>query len=160
MNSSEGYPSFDEAKLKLQNWCAYRDRSSYETLEKIKSYSLKLEEEQALLASLMGDNFINDERFVSSFVSGKFRIKKWGRTKIKAHISIHKVDPALLNKSLSEIDDKEYLEAIDYWLQKKWSSLKSEKDPWKKKQKTIQYVASKGFELDLILDRWKKAIES
>ncbi|MFT5581792.1 MAG: regulatory protein [Psychromonas sp.] len=156
MNSSESSFSFDQAKAKLQSWCAYRERSTHETLQKINSYQLITEEVNELLLSLQEDNFINETRFVESFVTGKFRIKKWGRNKIKAHIGIHRVETVLLNKFLHEMDDISYVDAVDYWLNKKFLALKSEKDPWKKKQKTIQYVASKGFEIDLILDRWGK----
>jgi regulatory protein len=155
METSERFFSFDEIRVKLEYWCAYRDRCVYETRQKIDSYSLNEKEKQQLLSSLLESKFIDEERFALSFTSGKFRLKGWGKYKISLHLKAKRVDVDLISQAILEIDDVEYMKTIDRWLVKKIDLLGKEKDPWIKRQKAIQYLATKGFEMDLILDRLK-----
>ena len=152
MNQSERFFSFEEAKSKIEYWCSYRDRSVYETIQKLHSYSQSNEDIEKIIAYLKEYNFLDDERFVHSFVSGKFRIKRWGRKKIYAGILPKRVEKHLIQAALESIDDKEYMQVIDELVDKKLNLLRQEKDPWKKKQKILQYVIGRGFEYDLVQD--------
>lgn len=155
MKPSECFLSYDEVRIKLESWCGYRDRCTSEILLKIQSFSLSEKEVSHLTDHLKDMRFLDDERFSVSFVSGKFRIKRWGRKKIYLHLLQKKIGKELIANALSQIDDEEYMKTIDYWLEKKSALLNKEKDAWKKQQKILQFVASKGFEIDLILDRLK-----
>jgi regulatory protein len=150
MNQSERFFSFEEAKSKIEYWCSYRDRSVFETIQKLQSFGIEEKDIVTIIAYLKEYNFLDDERFVNSFVSGKFRIKRWGRNKILAGILSKKVDKQLVQNALFSIDEDEYLQVIDELVDKKIRLLRQEKDPWKKKQKILQYVIGRGFEYDLV----------
>ena len=149
MNQSERFFSFEEAKSKIEYWCAYRDRSVAETQSKLNSYGQTESDVSELISYLKEYDFIDDERFVNSFVSGKFRIKKWGRKKIYASLLPKKVDKFLILEAFEAIDEYDYLVTIDELIEKKNRLLRTEKDPWKKKQKILQYLIGRGFEYDL-----------
>lgn len=100
-----------------------------------------------LIADLITNNFMNEERFAEAFVSGKFRIKKWGKLKIKRHLKQKKISDYSINKGLAQIQDEEYLETLKQLAENK---LVKGKNDWEKKSKLKRYLANKGYENDLI----------
>jgi regulatory protein len=149
---SECKYSFLEAKAKLESLCAYQERCQFEIDQKLISWFFPWEERQQLIAELISTGFINEERFASAFVSGKFRIKKWGRIKIKSHLIQKKISTYSIQKALQEIDADAYWDTLLHLAQRKSNDLSQEKDSWQKKAKVMRYLQSKGFEGDLIQD--------
>lgn len=140
-----------EATLKLMQYCAYRDRSHKEVEEKLREMRMIPAACEQIIVQLMQENFLNEERFARSFVRGKFRIKKWGRIKIKQELKFREISAPLIKIALSEIDEKEYFNTLAELAQKK-NALVKEKDPFKKRQKLANYLLQKGFESALIFE--------
>ncbi|MDQ3191662.1 MAG: RecX family transcriptional regulator [Bacteroidota bacterium] len=143
--------AFSLAMNKVQSFCAYRDRSKEEVRQKLTEFDLSEEELKLIIDSLVVDNFINEERFVTGFVRGKFKIKKWGKHKIKAALVSKRVATELIKPALSLIDEKEYIETLKALVEKKMNEVKK-KDPAEAKFKVARYAAAKGYESDLIWD--------
>lgn len=156
MNSSGLFFSYNEVRLKLESWCAYQDRCEFDVRKKINSFDLSDEETEQLVAYLKETKFLDDARFLESFVSGKVRIKRWGRNKIKAELFQKKLPSKAISDALKEIDEDLYWGNLISLLDKKINLLTRESDPWKKKQKVIQFLVSKGYELDLIQDAYRE----
>ena len=76
MNSGRKY-SLLEAKTKLEALCAYQERCSQELDRKMRTWGLDQEDRDALLADLISNNFLSEERFAEAYVSGKVNIKRW-----------------------------------------------------------------------------------
>lgn len=150
MDYSKGKYSFIEAKPKIESWCAYRERAHSEVKEKLFSYGLTSEEVEALIAHLITHNYLNEERYAEAFTSGKHRIKKWGRNKIKMHLKQKKVSDYCIKKALSSLDEEEYHSNLEKLAEKKWITLSG--IGWQKQSKLTQYLISRGYEIDLIKD--------
>ena len=87
----------------------------------------------------------NDERYVSAYVGGKFRMKKWGRNKIKAGLRAKQIKEDMINSALKEnIDEEDYLLQLRHLYDKKWTSLKNKKD-YVTRQKLQRFLYSKGY---------------
>jgi regulatory protein len=142
----------EAALLKISNWCAYQERSQHETRIKLRDYGLEASLAEEIIANLIGENFLNEERFAMAFAGGKFRIKQWGRNKIKAELKWHKIPESLIQKALKSIDAGDYEKAIEKLIEKKQRSLKHGT-----RQKTVysilSYAVSRGFESDLVTDK-------
>jgi len=151
--------SFLEAKNKIEAWCAYQERCPFEVQQKLSAMGLDFEDVNVLSASLITDNFLNEQRFAEAFCSGKFRIKNWGRIKITQHLKQKHVSNYSINKGLQEIDDEDYINCIEKLIARKLRDLSREKNPWQKKAKTIRFLQSRGFEMDLIQDSYTKIIK-
>ena len=93
--------------------------------------------------------------FALAYASGKFRMKGWGRIKIKQGLTFKKVSPPLIKQALAAIDYDEYISRLADILQKKAASLK-EDDPYLRKNKLAQYAAGRGFESTEIWDLLKE----
>ena len=139
------------AKVKIEQYCAYQERSQQEVRDKLYDMGLHQKEVEELISELVVDNFLNEERFAISYARGKFRIKHWGKNKIKQNLKLKKVSEYCIKKAIKEIDPDEYYEILKTELQKKSDKLK-DKDPFIRKNKIAQYLGSRGFEMDLIWD--------
>lgn len=147
--------SFLEAKAKIESWCAYQERSPYETEKKLYELGLDAEDTSVLLAALISTNFLNEERFAQAFCSGKFRIKKWGKLKIVQHLKQHRISSYSIQKGLEEIDDADYFLSIESLIERKTDELKKEKNTWTKRAKIIRFLQSRGYEMEYIQERMK-----
>lgn len=139
------------ALIKLQSWCAYQERSQQEVRDKLYELGLWPEAVENIIAKLIEDNFLNEERFAMAFAHGKFAIKKWGKIKIRMELKQKRVSDYCLKKALAQIDDTEYLNTLKKLIATKRRSI-SEKNPLKLKYKLASYALSKGYEKDLVFD--------
>ncbi|GAA0879250.1 regulatory protein RecX [Algoriphagus jejuensis] len=143
------YWSSDEAKGKLETYCAYQERCQWEARRKLYEKGIKGDAAEELICDMIGADFLNEERFARSFARGKFRMRHWGRTRITRELKLRQISAACIRLGLSEIDPEEYYDTLLTQAEKKWEQT-PEKDPFKKKYKVIGYLMSKGFEQDLV----------
>lgn len=143
-----------QIKRKIESYCSYQERSHQEVKDKLYSFGLHKAEVESLLASLIENNFINEERFAVQFAGGKFRIKKWGRVKIKYALKIKKVSAYNIIKGLDTIDEEDYLNTLQKLVDKKWKLL-IHNNLLIKKAACMQYLIQKGYERHLV----KNAVE-
>ena len=118
---------------------------------KLKSWGLIQEAIDLLIVELIQFNFLNEERYARSFARGKFRIKKWGKLKIRMALKKREVNFKCIDFAMLEIDEKTYLNTLKELLQKKNDILK-ETNLYKRKMKLINYLVNRGYEYDLISD--------
>lgn len=147
MDEKDKY-SFLEAKQKIEAWCAYRDRCHHEVYNKLRDYGIDDEDTNALLSHLIEYKFLDEQRFADSFVSGKHRVKKWGRNKIIAHLKQKRIPARCIKDALKEIDEQEYRDILYSLALTKWKSKKG--SPFEIKIKVQRYLVSKGYEFDLV----------
>jgi len=140
---------------KMKNWCAYQERSQFEVRNKLFEYGIFNEEAENIISQLIQENFLNEERFALAFARGKFRIKRWGRIKIKLELKQHKVSDYCITKALKQIDGNEYFATLEKIIEKKTKEIK-ESNKIKKQYKIIKYAMSRGYEQDIIMDAIKK----
>jgi len=139
------------AREKIQAYCAYQERCHKEVTMKLRSWGLIQEAIDVLITELIQFNFLNEERYARSFARGKFRIKKWGKMKIRMALKKRDVYFKCIDLAMLEIDDKAYLNTLKHLLQKKNETLK-ETNSYKRKIKLTRYLVTKGYEYDLIHD--------
>lgn len=138
-----------QAKQKAESYCAYQERAQQEVRDKLYSWGLHQDEVENIIAQLIEDNFLNEERFAKAYVLGKFRMKGWGKIKIKMHLKAKRVSEPLIRIALREIITEEYEEMIDKIIEKR-IKIPINKITRIERQKLFNYLLSKGFEADII----------
>ena len=138
--------SFEKAKY----YCAYQARCHSEVKEKLYSFGLYKKDVEELLSKLIEENYLNEERFAIQFANGRFRIKQWGKVKIKYELKQKQVSEYCIKKALASINEKEYLKTVQKLFVAKQQTLKSEKNIFIKKKKIQEYLLQKGFETAII----------
>jgi len=150
----------EQAYQKLKHYCAYQDRCHSELKEKAYSLGLRKTDVEALTARLIEENALNEERFAIKFAGGKFRMKQWGKVKIKSELRKKRVSDYLIKKAMKEITDDDYKETIFMLAKKKWNSIKGGGiNQFVKMAKTRDYLLQKGYEAAVIAVVIKKLQE-
>jgi regulatory protein len=139
----------ERALQKIKHYCAYQERSHAEVKEKLYGFGLYKNEVEQLIATVIEENYLNEERYAMAFAGGKFRIKKWGKTKIKYELQQKKVSAYCIKKALAAIDENEYLQTFNNLAAEKLKELKGEKNIFVKKKKLQNYLVGKGYEFDM-----------
>jgi regulatory protein len=144
------YVSKDQAVQKLRHFCAYQERCHQEVKDKLYSYGLHKLEVEELISQLIEENYLNEERFAIQFAGGKFRMKHWGRVKIKHELKSKLVSEYCIKQALKQINEEDYSKTLEKLAEDKWRSLRTEKQLLKKKKKLYAYLIQKGYETSLV----------
>ena len=103
-----------------------------------------------LLSELISENYLNEERFAILYAGGKFRIKQWGKVKIKYSLKQKQVSEYCIKKALAAIDERDYTKTLEKLFEQKLKTLKAEKNIFIKKRKLQDHLMQKGFETSAI----------
>jgi len=140
----------DQALQKAKQYCAYQERSHSEVKEKLYSFGLRKNEVEQVLTQLIEENYCNEERFAELFAGGKFRMKQWGRIKIRHALQEKRISDYCIKKALKTISDEDYLKTLEKLATQRWASVKTEKNIFTRMAKTRDYLMQKGYEYDLV----------
>jgi regulatory protein len=137
---------FNEILKRLEYFCAYQERCEYDVLEKVKKFGLQNPEKtEMLIKRLQKDGFLDQKRFVNSYITGKVSIKKWGVNKIRAGLVQKRIEPVIIARGIMEIDADLYQENLQALFEKKIIALKDYKTDYQQKSKVIRFLSGKGY---------------
>lgn len=136
----------EQSVQKIKQYCAYQERCHSEVRDKLYSFGLRRTEVEEIISGLISENYLNEERFAIHYAGGKFRMKQWGKNKIKQALKFKQISDYCINKALKEIDVKEYEKTFQKLAEQKLKTLKSEKNIFIKKRKLQDFLMQKGFE--------------
>ena len=142
--------SKEQALPKIKQYCAYQERCHSEVKEKLYSYGLYKKDVDQLMAQLIEENYLNEERFAIQYAGGKFRMNQWGRVKIKHALRQKQVSDYSIKKGLKEISDADYKKTLQKLAAQKLKTLKSETNIFSRKKKLQDYLLQKGYEGELV----------
>ncbi len=139
----------EQALQKIKQYCAYQERCHKEVKEKLYSYGLHKNEVESIIADIIENNYLNEERFAIQFAGGKFRMKHWGRKKIQYELQQKGVSAYSIKKALKELDENDYTKTLHKLASAKWNNLAGE-HYLTRPAKTQAYLLQKGFEPALV----------
>jgi regulatory protein len=139
----------EQAIISIRHFCAYQERAQQEVRDKLYELGMTKPEVEEILSDLIGENFLNEERFATSFAGGHFRIKGWGKLKINHALYQKKVSAFNIKVALKSIDQDDYIAKLQELATKKWAALKGERG-LARMAKTQAFLHQRGFEPALI----------
>tara|TARA_R110000744_G_scaffold286992_1_gene398242 strand:+ start:2053 stop:2532 length:480 start_codon:yes stop_codon:yes gene_type:complete len=149
--------TIQEATKKIENYCAYQDRCHKEVVSKLKEMGMIPIAIDTIIAQLIEDRFLNEERFAKSFARGKFNIKKWGKNRIVNELKFRNISKYNITTALKEIDPNEYLKTLDILANKRLQQI-SETNIQKRRKKLADYLLYRGWESHLVYEKLKELI--
>ncbi len=102
-----------------------------------------------IIKELEDSKFLDEERFSKAYALGKFRIKNWGKIKIRQGMIVKGLSEKLIQTGLSEIEKADYDQKLRLIIQKKLE-IEEALHPLEKNHKVSRYVISQGFEPELV----------
>ncbi len=137
----------DEALSKLEYYCAYQERCPKEVRTKLAALGVPRKTAEQIFEVLQNDGFINEERFAMAFAGGKFRIKLWGRVRIRIELRMRAITPDLIEKALDSIDETAYMDLLQQLFDKKRALYEGKEQA---RDKTVAALIRAGFEPELV----------
>lgn len=138
-----------EAYLTLAALCAQAEHCQYEMVEKMRRWELSEEAQARVMAKLIKERYVDDERYAQAFVKDKIRYNKWGRRKVEQGLWQKRIDEDIRKRVLDEVDDNEYLDVLRPLLKQKRKTIKAKND-YELNQKLMRFAMGRGFTFNLI----------
>ncbi|MHA4811591.1 regulatory protein RecX [Flavitalea flava] len=139
----------EQALQKARYYCGYQERCHSEVKEKLYSFGLWKKDVEEAISTLIEENYLNEERFAIQFAGGKFRMKQWGRVKIRYELKQKQVGEYCIKKALAAIPEEDYIKTLEKLADEKWETLKGEEAIFLRKRKLQDYLLQKGYESSL-----------
>ena len=105
---------------------------------------------EKIVARLVKERFIDEERFARAFVRDKFRYNHWGRVKIELELRKKKIAQRHIEMGLEELQEEDNLNTLRELIQKKRPSVKG-KNEYEIRGKLIRFALGRGFQMDDIV---------
>lgn len=141
----------DEARVKAERYCVYQDRCHREVRRKLYDLGLYGGDIDQVMARLIEDKFLDEERFARSYARGKFRMKRWGRVRIQRELRARQISKYCINAAMSELEEFDYEGALEALLRKRAEKLGEDVHPYARRQNLIQHALRKGYETDVAI---------
>ena len=139
----------NDAYLTLAALCAQAEHCQYEMLEKMRRWEVPEDAQARVMARLIKERYVDDERYAQAFVKDKIRYNKWGRRKVEQALWQKRIDEDIRKRVLDEVDDDEYLSVLRPLLKQKRKSVKANSD-YELSQKLMRFAVGRGFTFDII----------
>lgn len=140
----------EEATKRMERYCAYQERCHKEVHQKLYEMRMIPEAVDMIMNHLLQHNFLNETRFAQAFARGRFRVKKWGKTRIVKELKFRDISRFNIQIALKEIPDSEYYKTFEELAEKRLQQLNSEKDLQKKRKKFSDYMFYRGWDSELV----------
>ena len=147
----------EQALQKARHYCGYQERCHSEVQEKLYSFGLRKPQVEAALATLIEEGYLNEERFAIQYAGGHFRLKQWGKVRIRYQLKQKHVSDYCIKKALAEIDEEEYSRTLARLTEQKWEKLTGAADDGNevtdfavRRRQLQEYLLQRGFEADRV----------
>lgn len=142
--------SKEEALSRTMALCSKMEKCRFDIQQKLILWKIPANEQNDILERLEDLNFLNEERFVDSYIKQKLEFNRWGKTKIKYALSQKRINQLVLETKLGNINADYYFSILTNELEKKNKKIKTE-NLLERKGKLARFATSHGFEYDLVL---------
>jgi len=139
-----------QAREKIKHYCSYSERCHSVVKEKLYHYGLNTREVDEIVAHLIEEGYLDEERFAVQFAGGHFRLKQWGRVKIIHALKAKGISDYCIKKGMKEIDEEVYEALLKKLAGQKWDSTRGQV-PASRWAKTRQFLLQRGFEGNLVV---------
>ncbi|WP_375237801.1 regulatory protein RecX [Aurantibacter sp.] len=147
--------TLEEAKRKLEHYCAYQERCHKEVTSKLRELNMIPSAIDVIVVHLISHKFLDETRFAETFARGKFRIKKWGKQRIIRELKFKQISVYNIKKGLAQISDEDYYNTFDELASKKSETI-TESNVYKKRKKLADYLLYRGWESVMVYSKVKE----
>ena len=144
-----------EYRAKIKRYCSIQERCQQDVEKKLNNWGVCKNDVEDVVAELIDDDFLNEQRYSNTYALGKFKFNKWGKIKINYHLKLKRVSNICIKKSLDLLKNEDYLKTINELINQKYKSIKDD-NIYVKNAKSAKYLIGKGFESELVWQQIKK----
>lgn len=147
--------SAQEALQALMERCARAETCVSDARRLMTRWGLPAAEQQTVVARLLGDRFIDEERYAGAFVRDKLNFSRWGARKIAEALYQKQIPSPIVRQAMAQLDGTSMTDRLETDLRRKNRAIKAE-NPYQRREKLLRFGASRGYDFETIqetLDR-------
>lgn len=138
----------EKALARLEELCVRGERCESELRAKLRAWQIA--DADTVIESLRQRRYFDDARFAHAFVTDKVRFARWGRVKIAFALQAKRIDRDIIDKSLAEIDERIYTEALETVIAAAARRIGDEAaHTYEGRTRVFRAAVSHGFESDI-----------
>jgi regulatory protein len=130
---------------KLKAYCDKAERCHFDVKNKLFTWQVPFSMQGDLIARLIEENLLNEERYAFAYVHDHHEFKKWGRERIKMGLKRKRISDPLIVLALKSVTFSDERELLIQVAKRKWKSIQ-ETHPIKKRNKLTRYLFNRGFD--------------
>ena len=139
----------DQVLNRLTALCARGEHCEGEMREKMRRWGVDTDTQDRIIAYLVANQYVDDERYTRFFIKDKMQFNKWGRRKIEQALFAKRVKDEISQPLLDEIGENEWKGILLPLLKAKQKSITTG-TPYEQKAKLMKFALSRGFTMDII----------
>ena len=135
----------DEWKEKMRRWCSLQERCTGDVRRKLQG---QMEDEKGvdvIVAALVEEGFLSDERFLDSYVRTHAENKSWGPRKIVHALRAKGFSGAAANAAVAAHSQASFRASLEALVERRRAELPA------KRERVIRFLVSRGFAVNDIL---------
>jgi len=140
---------------KMRKYCAFQERCISDIEKKLGRFIISKNDKIQIINSLTIEKYIDEKRFSISYCHGKFKIKKWGKQKIKNELIKKKISKENIEIAINSISMSDYIKALNDLINFKIKYIK-DTDVFNRNGKLARFLLQRGYEFDIIWDQINK----
>ena len=133
----------------MMRYCAEAEHCEKDVRAKLYKWMLPEEELDTIIEKLRQENFINDERYASSFTNDHIKFNQWGRVKIRHQLLEKDIPEHEIEKALTKIDEDEYINMLKALLNTKAVEFADE-PALERMNRLYRFAIGRGFEEEIV----------
>ena len=142
----------EEILNKMKKYCAFQERCVFDVKKKLDRYLISKNKQMEIISSLTAEKYIDEKRFSTSYCQGKFKIKKWGKQKIKNELIKKKISQKNIEIAINTISMADYIKTLNDLIDFKIKYIEDE-DLFNRNGKLVRFLLQRGYEFDIIWDQ-------
>lgn len=148
----------EQALYKITAYCSLAEHCLSEVRKKLEAWEMSEDDIQSIVAYLLKEKYVDEERYTRAFAKEKLTFAKWGKTKVSFALRRKGIDASVVTAVLDDVfGEVDYDESISQVLSAKFRSIKY-KDKYDAKAKLLRFGAGRGFEFQKMLPVVEKLV--
>ena len=136
-----------QAHERLMRYCDKAERCQQDALRLALKWGFGMDEAHGLVAQLITEGFISEQRYASAFAHDKFAFYQWGARKIEQGLKRKGITERNIRDALKNIPKEDEADTIVALIKKKEPQLRG-LQLYQKKVTLMRYLLSQGFASD------------
>ena len=134
---------------KAEKYCAQSEQCMSSVRAKLLIWGASRPQAERVIKHLCQEGFIDEHRYSTAYCDSKIRNQHWGRIKISYQLRSKQIKQHLIDDVLAGIDPEVYRQSLVELTHERWKTYK-DGDIEKNKKKLMSFLATKGFEMEII----------
>ena len=136
-------------RTKIEMYCSRAEQCPSSVRRKLREWGVPAGDAETLVAGLVAEGFLDEQRFADAFVHDRLKFGKCGRNKIRFELRQKQISEQAASRAIATIDQQQYMDVLQAVADGKKQQLKGLATEQQRRRLTA-YLLSKGFEMECI----------